>query len=316
MSFDLQTVKAFIAAHGKIARILVVKSAGSVPREVGTSMIVWKDGQAGTIGGGRLEWDAIARARAALNSDQNAISDIPLGPALGQCCGGHVSLVTEVLTGEALSHVTPSHGLFTRRITGNAVEPFGLQKAAAMARNAVAMGALRLENGWLQEPLATDIAPLWIWGAGHVGRALVDTIAPLPNLKITWLDTGLDRFPKDPPVQVAVLPAPDLGAAAQLAPSNVHHLIVTYSHAIDLELCHRLLGHGFASAGLIGSATKWARFRKRLAELGHTPTQIDTITCPIGQPHLGKHPQAIAIGVAAEVLKLAQARDVKRDVAI
>ena len=75
--------------------------------------------------------------------------------------------------------------------------------------------------------------------------------------------------------------------------------MLTYSHALDLELCHRLLTHGFARAGLIGSATKWARFRARLAALGHPPYAIARIDCPIGNPALGKHPQAIAIGVAA-----------------
>ncbi|MBQ0748643.1 MAG: XdhC family protein, partial [Roseovarius sp.] len=81
------------------------------------------------------------------------------------------------------------------------------------------------------------------------------------------------------------------------------HVIVTHDHALDLELCHQLLQRPFASAGLIGSATKWARFRQRLAALGHTDAQISRISCPIGDPNLGKHPQAIALGVAAALLK-------------
>lgn len=85
------------------------------------------------------------------------------------------------------------------------------------------------------------------------------------------------------------------------------HLVVTYSHALDLALCHALLGHGFAALGLIGSASKRARFRARLAALGHAPAQIDRIDCPIGDPALGKHPQAIAIGVAAALLSTAAA---------
>jgi xanthine dehydrogenase accessory factor len=101
---------------------------------------------------------------------------------------------------------------------------------------------------------------------------------------------------------MTALPAADLAQATRLAPPEAEHLILTFSHSLDLELCHRLLGHGFASCGLIGSATKWARFRARLAALGHTPQAISRITCPIGQPALGKHPQAIAIGVAAHML--------------
>ena len=88
----------------------------------------------------------------------------------------------------------------------------------------------------------------------------------------------------------------------RLAPAEAEHLVLTYSHALDLEICHRLLGHGFRAAGLIGSATKWARFRSRLAALGHAPEQVARIRCPIGDPALGKHPQAIAVGVAAEIL--------------
>ncbi len=87
------------------------------------------------------------------------------------------------------------------------------------------------------------------------------------------------------------------------APVGAEHLIVTFSHALDLELCHRLLQRGFAFCGLIGSATKWARFRARLMDLGHGAATVGRITCPIGEPALGKHPQAIAVGVAAAMLR-------------
>ena len=86
------------------------------------------------------------------------------------------------------------------------------------------------------------------------------------------------------------------------APESAEHLILTYSHEIDFALCHALLEHGFGFAGLIGSETKWARFRKRLATLGHPDARIARICCPIGQKSYGKHPQAIAIGVAAHLL--------------
>jgi xanthine dehydrogenase accessory factor len=90
---------------------------------------------------------------------------------------------------------------------------------------------------------------------------------------------------------------------ADHAPTDAEHLILTYSHALDLDLCHRLLRRGFLSCGLIGSATKWARFRSRLTALGHDAAAVGRIRCPIGDPALGKHPQAIAVGVAAELLK-------------
>jgi xanthine dehydrogenase accessory factor len=159
-----------------------------------------------------------------------------------------------------------------------------------------------LIQGWMVESVAQAERPLWIWGAGHVGRALVSVLAPLPGVAITWIDVAADRFPGEVPAGVTVLTATDPAALADHAPADAEHLVLTFSHALDLELCHRLLGHGFARLGLIGSATKWARFRARLAALGHAPATIARIDCPIGNPSLGKHPQAIAVGVAAEVL--------------
>ncbi|MES2143594.1 MAG: xanthine dehydrogenase accessory protein XdhC, partial [Pseudomonadota bacterium] len=143
---------------------------------------------------------------------------------------------------------------------------------------------------------------VWVWGAGHVGRALVAVLAPLPGMAITWVDVAAERFPEVAPEGVTVVPAANPGLLVAHAPKQAEHLVLTYSHALDLDLCHRLLGHGFARCGLIGSATKWARFRSRLAALGHPVASIARIDCPIGDPGLGKHPQAIAIGVAAEFL--------------
>jgi xanthine dehydrogenase accessory factor len=125
----------------------------------------------------------------------------------------------------------------------------------------------------------------------------------LPGLAVTWIDTGAERFPPVMPDGVERIVAADPAALAPHAPEDAEHLILTYSHALDLALCHALLARGFAGCGLIGSATKWARFRKRLSELGHAPAEIARITCPIGEPALGKHPQAIAISAAATLLR-------------
>ncbi|MEM7723786.1 MAG: xanthine dehydrogenase accessory protein XdhC [Pseudomonadota bacterium] len=232
-------------------RVTVASTQGSAPREAGAEMLVFADRIEGTIGGGALEWEAMRQARQMLADGVGfAERRMPLGPGLGQCCGGAVTLVFE------------------------------------------AAEALRRPEG----------APLWIWGAGHVGRALVDVFAPLPEVALTWVDTGPERFPEMVPDGVTVLPAAKPEAALSHAPEDAHHLILTYSHDIDLALCHAALSHGFASCGLIGSATKWARFQSRLCQLGHSDAQISRITCPIGDPTLGKHPQAIAVGVAARFL--------------
>ncbi|MGB4828090.1 MAG: XdhC family protein, partial [Paracoccaceae bacterium] len=144
---------------------------------------------------------------------------------------------------------------------------------------------------------------VWVWGAGHVGRALVSVLAPLPGISVTWVDVAADRFPDAVPEGVTVVPVADPCALVAHAPEAAEHLIVTYSHALDLELCHRLLSRGFGGCGLIGSATKWARFRGRLGALGHSAGAIARIACPIGDPGLGKHPQAIAVGVVAGMLR-------------
>jgi len=231
-------------------RVTVVATAGSVPREVGAAMLVRADGITGTIGGGALEWEAMRAARQML-ADGAGMAErrMPLGPGLGQCCGGAVTLRFE--TAEAL-------------------------------------------------PAAPGL-PVWVWGAGHVGRAIVDVLVALPDVSLTWIDTGPARFPVVPE-GVAQLVATEPARAMAHAPRDAHHLILTYSHDIDLALCDAALRQGFGFCGLIGSATKWARFRSRLAAMGHTDAQISRITCPIGDPSLGKHPQTIAIGVAAGLI--------------
>ena len=183
--------------------------------------------------------------------------------------------------------------------------PLAVRRMLAQARAAGVLPAPGLIDGWMVEPVAQPARALWVWGAGHVGRALVSVLAPLPGLAITWVDVDATRFPTPlpgPPQGVTQLMAANPADLVAYAPPLTEHLIVTYSHTLDLELCHRLLARGFVSAGLIGSSTKWARFRGRLRALGHSDAAIGRITCPIGDPGLGKHPQAIAIGVAAGLL--------------
>jgi xanthine dehydrogenase accessory factor len=104
---------------------------------------------------------------------------------------------------------------------------------------------------------------------------------------------------------VVAVPAANPAALVAHAPRGAEHLVMTYSHALDLELCHRILAHGSDRLGVIGSATKAARFRARLRDLGHLPHEVARFACPIGDKSLGKHPQAIALGVATALLKRA-----------
>lgn len=238
--------------------ITVTQVQGSGPRERGASMRVTAAGQDGTIGGGALEWEATKIARAMLLEGRACDTrKLALGPDMGQCCGGVVTLSFE-------------------------------------------------RNGLAARP---QKAPLWIWGAGHVGRAIAQVMAPFEDREIMLVDVMAQKMPDPARLAPGISPlvASDPLRLMSLVPRAAHHLILTYAHDLDLRLCDALLHHGFTSAGLIGSRTKWARFRKRLIGFGHSAKRVNEITCPIGDPSLGKHPQAIALSVAMMLLALENA---------
>ena len=295
--FDRTALTAACRRHGRVCRVVVADVRGSAPRETGAAMLVWRDGFSGTIGGGTLEHAAINAARDWLDKDTPKVTQHALGPDLGQCCGGAVTLLTEPFDAE--SALALPRDVVAR---GPGVMSFAVQRALGTARSAAQPPEVQWLDGWLIEPDANPSRHVWIWGAGHVGRAIVDVLNPLPDVSLTWIDTAKDRFPDDIPDKVELIATDKLARLVRHAPPDGQHLIVTYSHALDLELCHQLLCHRFGFAGLIGSKTKWARFRSRLAALGHAPGSIAQITCPIGQPEFGKHPQAIAVSVAATFL--------------
>ncbi|MEM9708246.1 MAG: xanthine dehydrogenase accessory protein XdhC [Pseudomonadota bacterium] len=298
MSFDRERLADAIARHGAVARVVIAEVKGSAPRDVGAAMLVWPGGQSGTIGGGALEFEATERAIAVLKSGTDRFERKPLGPDLGQCCGGAVKVLTERWDRERLDGLVGN--VVARALPGRPdAQPMAVARALKAMRGQGTRPDPALIENWFIEPISAPERALWVWGAGHVGRAIVDVLSPLPHLAITWVDTGPERFPSEIPPGVTALPAAAPGPAIAAAPGAAEHLVLTYSHPLDLEICHLLLGHGFKSAGLIGSKTKWARFRARLKALGHGDSSIARITCPIGDPALGKHPQAIAIGVAA-----------------
>lgn len=305
--FDLTAVSAAVEAHGRVARVVVAAFEGSSPREVGASMLVWPTGQSGTIGGGALEYAAVqvARDRLAKGLCTPLLSREALGPKLGQCCGGVVTLLTEIYDTSAAERLS---GDVIARACNDSPMPLAVKRLLASARGTGVLPAAGLVQGWMVEPVAQPTREIWVWGAGHVGRAVISVLAPLPGVALTWVDVARDRFPAALPDGVSVLPASDPVRLAQHAPFGAEHVILTYSHVLDLGLCDALLRRGFARCGLIGSKTKWARFRSRLSALGHGPADIARIDCPIGDISLGKHPQAIAIGVAAAMLRPAIAR--------
>ena len=253
--------------------VLVQVSAtqGSAPREAGAWMAVWPDALTGTIGGGQLEHQATAAARAMLAEQpgapaQDEVRRYPLGPSLGQCCGGVVFLRY-------------------RRI-GVAEGP-----------------ALRREWG-------AALAPVAVFGGGHVGLAIVRLLASLPYA-VHWIDSRDGVFPPALPAQVRTEHSEPVQAAVADLPPGARVLIMSFSHAEDLDIViaclQRLRAKGdLPYVGLIGSKTKWAVFRHRLAARGFGDEELARITCPIGVPGItGKEPEVIAVAVAAQLLLVA-----------
>ena len=317
MSFDLAALARAIAAHGPVVRVVVAEARGSAPREPGASMVVWASGFDGTIGGGALEFEALAEARRRLSAGVDGAAHYPLGPALAQCCGGAATLAYERWDDARLRSIAEGP-LFARPLGPACAPPLAIARALRGARGgAPDLTYVPGDPPWLAEPMALSLTPLWIWGAGHVGRALVRVFEGLP-FDLTWIDAGADRFPDPIPRHARALPVPHPADATGLAPAQAAHLVLTYSHALDLEICHRLLARGdFARLGLIGSASKSARFRARLRALGHDETRVSRLECPIGLAgpaglRGGKAPAEIAVSVAADHLQWRASRGVAR----
>ncbi len=302
MSFDFQKTNEYIKSHGKIARVLILKTFGSAPRDEGTTMLIWDSGQFGTIGGGELEYQVTRLAKKIIIDNKGSrIKKFSLGPDMGQCCGGAVELLIEILDETKVKFISVDDGFFARPVFKNE-KSLNVQALIKSYRNKSVPIETSFKDGWLFEPVTKEKELIWIYGAGHVGTAIANILSKLSQFSVTCIDTSQDRYPDNFPKTVEKLITKNPAQIVQYAPSETHHLILTYSHALDLEICHQLLQHNFATAGLIGSKTKWARFKKRLNELNYTFEQINRIICPIGEPSFGKSPYEIAIGVASMLL--------------
>jgi xanthine dehydrogenase accessory factor len=271
-----------IAAEGGAVLVSIVSAAGSTPRGAGTHMIVTTRGIRGTIGGGALEWRAIAEAQKLLSSKGHAVLKIALGPELGQCCGGSVSLLCEFHDDVALAR-----SLAVREDAG----PFEVMRHGQTLR------------------FGTDRQAVAIFGAGHVGKALALALAPL-EVDVTWVDPRPDAFPTLVPENVVLVqPADPVAVLSDMRAGSIV-MVMTHSHALDLALCAAALGQlQVAHVGVIGSATKRARFEKRLMDMGLSKDRVAELICPIGMVSIrSKHPAAIAAGVAAQILELQDTR--------
>jgi xanthine dehydrogenase accessory factor len=294
--------------HGRAAMVTVAATRGSSPREAGARLIVHPDGGfTGTIGGGTLEWRALALAQAAL-ADRHAklaqVRTFALGPQLGQCCGGSVDLVIELIDRSQREVVAD----FARReeagrlVTISTVSAAGVDRQVADGDD-MAPGSATLSGNLLREGFGEDRRPLILFGAGHVGRALVLALAPLP-FAVTWVDPRPDAFPAFVPQNVSLRDFPDPADAFADAAAATFVLVMTHSHQLDLALVHAALGDDrFPYVGLIGSKSKRARFEHRLAEAGVARDRIAALVCPIGVAGIhSKMPAVIAAATTAELL--------------
>lgn len=237
----------------------VVGTAGSVPREPGTKMVITADTLYDTLGGGTFEYQVIDSARQALKRGESGprLEAFALGGRSGQCCGGYVHVLIEVFPGAEMN--------------------------------------------------------VALFGAGHVGQALVRLMAPLP-WQVLWYDSRKDAFPAWAYVQARLQcsTGQDSEAAVSALLVGTHALVMTHDHAEDRALIDALLKRGdCASIGLIGSQSKWASFKRRLREAGHDQSALDRVRCPIGIAEAkGKQPYEIALAVCTELLTFKP--DIKR----
>lgn len=256
--------------------VSVYASRGSVPREVGAWMGVFADATLGTVGGGRLELDALAHARQMLargatqagatdgDAEGGAMVRYALGPSLGQCCGGTVTLHFERVTASDAAALTPR----------------------------------------LQGPRM----PVALFGGGHVGHALVQVLAPLP-MDVFWVDSRDGVFPVQCPSSVQCEHSDPVQAAVPGLRAGTRVVIMSFSHAEDLDIVAACLARqrvqgDLPFVGLIGSQTKWAVFRRRLAARGFSEAELAHVTCPLGVAGItDKRPEVIAVAVAAQLLQ-------------
>jgi xanthine dehydrogenase accessory factor len=305
-------IRETIERHGAAGLISVIGAAGSVPRETGARIVLQPDGGFfGTIGGGRLEYEAIAAGRAALATGRGKAQfrDWPLGPNLGQCCGGMVKTLTETFDVNDLPTVrrfeaAEKAGAFaaTSRLGdgGRIVRALAPQGAVGVA--AAAMAA-PFDKTSFNESFGEVTIPVLLFGAGHVGRAVVLALAPLP-FTVRWIDSRPDQFPQHIPQNAIAVCTDAIDRELDEAPRDATVIVMTHSHPLDFDITAAALQREtFEFVGLIGSETKRSRFANWARQLGVTRSQIDRLVCPIGIVEIkGKEPAVIAAGLAAQLL--------------
>ena len=343
----LDALAAMLAREREAVLVVVASAKGSTPRETGAAMVVSRNACAGSIGGGHLEFEATRIARGALADPASSgtwLVRFPLAARLGQCCGGGASLAFSRLDASANVWLDPAivcaragmpfaivtrvgapaasarRLVVTRDDVRGSLDNVALDSGAiglARARLAAAgTGAaiVRFFAGDDDAPLLIqvercDAFPVLLFGNGHVGRALVHVLGVVPA-HVRWIDARAGDFAPTVPgnVEVVVTDAPEDELAD--APHGAFVIVTTHSHALDFALIEAALARDdWRYLGLIGSTSKRAQFERRLAARGFGDNAFARVRCPIGTEVAirAKHPGAIAIAVAAELLVVHEA---------
>lgn len=311
-----QNIAAHLSSGRACVLVSVLKSRGSAPREAGTHMIVLADGCfSGTIGGGTLEWEAIREARRFLSQMSGQPHRIvaqtkALGPSLGQCCGGSVVLGFEILETAALEDVLPleqqeragpfqcllcldGNGGFNRRLLSDSA--------------GASLSPLN-DDGQFIESFGETRRSVYLFGAGHVGQALMLALATLP-FSVKWIDSRSGQFPKAVPGNFTCILSDEPHLELATVDPGSFVLVMTHNHALDLEITRAALADTqIPYVGLIGSKTKKSRFVRQMLKVGLPEKQLAALVCPIGVPGIrSKEPAAIAASTAAQLLAVDEA---------
>lgn len=314
------------AANEAVVLVTVAGVRGSAPREVGAKMIVTAGETIGTIGGGQLEYQATRIACDMLDDDERPrLRKFPLGSSVGQCCGGVVDILFEPLASGLpgwLSDLRALHGQREPAVLATSFDG-DKPKAVITADNAFCAEPEVLDtdmlqdarygiesrrtahrtNDWLLELVVGSNFNIAVFGAGHVGSAVVRTLASL-DCNIRWVDSRRNVFRKTP-ANVRAIEAPDPAYEVAAMPPGSCYLVMTHSHSLDYDICNRILMRGDAAyCGLIGSIPKRRRFEKRYRAEGMSASLLDQLVCPIGIDGIsGKKPAEIAVAASADVLR-------------
>jgi xanthine dehydrogenase accessory factor len=307
-----------IEAEGSAALVTLARVEGSTPRDAGVRMVVRPSGGFhGTIGGGTLEFAALEAANEALRRGRGPARrrSLALGPELGQCCGGRVEWRLETFDKrdlDDLSALAIAEGGASSTLSARLGPDGRVQRTLGSSVSERRLARLA-EESWT-EPLGVVMRAVYLFGAGHVGRALALALAPLP-FAVRWIDPRRDAFPTHAPANVTLIHAPAPSSELANAPDGALVVVITHSHGLDLEIVAEALRvDRFGYVGLIGSVTKRARFLSQMRAAGLTEVQLARLVCPIGVPGLeSKDPAVIAASAAAQLLIVSESLAAEED---